>query len=273
MLLRGLALVLIVIAFARPQAGRGHREILTEGIDIVLTIDVSSSMEAQDLDKRKTRLDVCKEVVADFIRSRESDRIGMVVFAGTSFTECPLTLDYDVLLAFLDHIKIGMMEDGTAIGMGVATSLNRLSASKAKSRVIILLTDGVNNRGEIDPITAARMAAALGVKIYTIGAGSEGTVMQKVDSIFGPRYVQVPVEIDEKTLKQIAFVTGGRYFRATSGEKLEEVYREIGKLEKMQVKTREYVTYNDLFHLVLWPAMGLVVLEVVLTTTKLRTVP
>lgn len=271
--LRSLAILLLVVAFARPQAGRGHREIESEGIDIILAVDVSSSMEAKDLDSKKTRLDVCKGVVDDFIRSREGDRIGMVVFAGRSLTECPLTLDHDILLSFLEHIKIGMIEDGTAIGMGLATSISRLAGSKSKSKVIILLTDGINNRGEIDPVTAARMAGALGIKVYTVGAGSEGTVMQKVDSVFGPRYVQVPVEIDEKILRQIATSTAGAYFRATSGERLVEVYKEIGKLEKTKVKTREYVTYNDLFPWFVWPVVAILLIETLLVTTRLRTVP
>lgn len=272
---RCLALILFTLAMARPQAGREGREILSQGIDIVVAIDVSSSMKAKDLDnQRKTRLEVCKEVVAEFVKGRANDRLGLVVFAGESFTQCPLTLDYDVLLNFLDGVQMATEDwDGTAIGLGIATAVNRLRESEATSKVIILLTDGVNNRGEIDPLTAARAARALGIRIYTIGAGSEGTIMQEVDGIFGKRYVPVKVEIDEETLRRVADETGGRYFRATSEEKLSEIYTAIGEMEKTEIKTREYVDYSEWFPYFLWPGLILLGVEVLFANTRFRRLP
>ncbi len=276
--LRCAGLCLLILALARPQFGRRSREVLTQGIDIVLALDVSTSMEAKDLDSRKNRLEVCKEAVAQFIQGRENDRIGMVIFSGESFTQCPLTLDYGVLLTLLDHVSTdlvrqGMLEDGTAIGMGIATAVNRLRGTPAKSKVVILLTDGVNNKGEIDPITAAKAAAAVGVKVYTIGAGSEGTIMQKVDGMFGPRYVPVQVEIDEKVLREMARITGGRYYRATDSRKMEDVYNEISRLEKTDIKTKEYEEYSELFGYFLGPSLALVALEVALANTRFRRIP
>lgn len=273
---RCVALILLIAAMARPQSGREGREILSQGIDIALAIDVSSSMEAKDLaDQRKTRLEVCKEVVAQFAQGRANDRLGLVVFAAEAYTQCPLTLDYGVFLNFLDGVEIaGKDWDGTAIGLGIATAVNRLRESEAKSKVIILLTDGKNNRGEIDPMTAARAAEAVGIRIYAIGAGSRGTIMQEVDGgIFGKRFVPVKVEIDEETLKKVADATGGKYFRATSEEKLEEIYAEIGEMEKTEIKVREYVDYRELFHLFLYPGLALLSLELVLGNTRFRRLP
>ena len=274
--LRCVALLLLVAALARPLSGREGREVLTQGIDIVLALDVSSSMEAKDLDhQKKTRLEVCREVVAQFVEGRVNDRLGLVVFAGEAYTQCPLTLDYGVFRGFLDAVQIADESwDGTAIGTGIAVAVNRLRKSEAKSKVVILLTDGVNNRGEIDPITAAKAAEAVGVRIYTIGAGSMGTVMQKVDGgIFGPRLVPVKVEIDEETLREVASTTGGRYYRATSEKKLEEIYDEIGEMERVEIKTRDYVDYKDLFPLFLWPGIVLLGAEVLLTHTRFRRIP
>lgn len=272
-ILRALALFLFILALARPQSGRHSEEILTEGIDIILCLDVSGSMKAEDF-KPKNRLHVAKEAAAQFISGRKNDRMGMVVFAGQSFTQCPLTLDQDILLALLDRIHIGMIEDGTAIGMALGTSINRLQDSSAKSKVIILLTDGINNRGQIDPITAARMAEALSIKIYAIGAGTKGTAPYPVeDHIFGKRYVQMPVEIDEQTLMEIASITGGQYFRATNAEKLGQIYAEIDQLEKTQVKTKEYVEYSEKFHIALMPAFVLLMMEVILAHTRFRKIP
>ena len=271
--LRCVGLGLLILALARPQFGRRSRDVLTQGIDIVLAIDVSTSMEAKDLDSRMSRLEVCKEAVAQFIKGRENDRIGMVIFAGESFTQAPLTLDYGVLLTVLDNVRTGMVEDGTAIGLGVATAVNRLRATPAKSKVVVLLTDGVNNKGEIDPITAARAAAAVGVKVYTIGAGSEGTIMQKVDGLFGPHYVPVKVEIDEKVLQEIARTTGGRYYRATDARKMEDIYAEISRLEKTDIKTKEYTEYSELFGYFLAPCLALVTIEAALANTRFRRIP
>ncbi len=273
---RCLALVLLVLALARPQSGRESREFLTQGIDIVLALDVSSSMKAKDLDhQQKSRLDVCKEVVTQFVEGRRNDRLGLVVFAGESYTQCPLTLDYRIFQTFLDLVEIaGDSWDGTAIGTGIATAVNRLRKSDAKSKVAILLTDGVNNRGEIDPITAAKAAKVVGVRIYTIGAGSDGTVRRKVDSgIFGSRYVTDKVEIDEEVLKEVAAITGGRYYRATSEQKLEEIYTEIGEMEKVEIKTRDYVDYDERFAGFLWPGLFLIGLEVLLANTRFRRIP
>lgn len=271
--LRGLALSLMVVALARPQAGRKSEEILTKGIDIVLTLDVSTSMRAEDF-KPNNRLWVAKEVAKDFIRGRRNDRIGLVIFAGKSFTQCPLTLDYGVLLDFLDRVEIGMVEDGTAIGMGLATAINRLRESQAKSKVVILLTDGRNNRGEIDPVTAAKAARPLGIKIYTIGAGKRGSAPYLVDDpIFGRRYVRLPVEIDEKTLEEVARTTGGRYFRATDAQKLSAIYKEISQMEKTKIKTREYMEYSERFGRFLFPALLFLMIEIVLANTRFRKIP
>ena len=273
--LKILGLGCLVTAMARPQAGREVREISSQGIDIMLTLDVSSSMELNDLDQgQKSRLQVAKEVVADFIGGRDSDRIGMVIFAGESFTQCPLTLDYDVLLEFLQGVKIADERwDGTAIGMALINASNRLRDSEAKSQVAILLTDGVNNAGEIEPLTAADVAAAVGIRVYTIGVGSDGTIRRPVQGVFGTRYQTVQVEIDEETLKEVAERTGGKYFRATSGEKLEEIYREIGALEATEIKSEVHVDYSERFAFFLWPGLALLLGEMLLANTRFRRLP
>lgn len=273
--IRCIALSLLVLGIARPQAGQSGREILTQGLDIALAVDVSTSMNAKDLDRDQSRLDVCKDVVTDFVNGRTNDRLGLVVFAGESYTQCPLTLDYGIFLSLLEDVRLADERwDGTAIGTGIATAVNRLRSSNAKSRIIILLTDGVNNRGEVDPLTAAKAAKAMGIRIYTIGAGSEGTITQRVDGgIFGPRYERIRVEIDEETLKEVADITGGRYYRATSEQKLEEIYAEIGEMEKAEIKTRDYVEYDELFPWFLTPALGLLGLEILLAHTRFRRLP
>ncbi|MEW6752300.1 MAG: VWA domain-containing protein [Candidatus Latescibacterota bacterium] len=265
----------LVLGMARPQAGRQVRELSAEGIDIMLVLDVSSSMELNDLDEgQKTRLQVAKEVIADFIAGRVSDRIGMVVFAAESFTQCPLTLDYGVLLQFLKGVDIAAQEwDGTAIGMGLVNACNRLRESDAKSRIAILLTDGVNNAGEIEPLTAADVAAAVGIRVYAIGVGSEGAIRRPVRGIFGTRYQTIQVEMDEETLQEVAARTGGRYYRATSERKLEEVYREIGQLETTEVKARVHVDYSERYPYLLWPGFVLLLGEIVLTNTRFRRIP
>lgn len=271
--LRCLALVLLTLAFARPQSGREGREVLSRGIDIVLAIDASSSMEATDL-ADVSRLEVCKQVVADFVEGRINDRLGLVAFAGEAYTQCPPTLDYGVFLDFLKHVRIAEEDwDGTAIGTAIATAVNRLRDSDARSKVVVLLTDGLNNRGEVDPLTAARAAEALGVRIYTIGAGSDGEMVRQVSGLFGPKRVRVPVEIDEETLKEVAAMTGGRYFRATSEEKLEAIYAEIGEMEKSDIKTRDYVDYSELFPAFLFPGFLILGLESLLVNTRFRRIP
>jgi Ca-activated chloride channel family protein len=273
-LLRLLFISLIIIAFARPQSGSQMRETTTEGVDIILALDVSSSMLAEDF-KPKNRLEAAKKVAEEFIQGRQNDRLGLVIFAGESFTQCPLTLDYGVLMTLLQDIKVADQDwDGTAIGMGVVNAVNRLRDSKAKSKVIILLTDGVNNRGEVDPITASNIAAAIEVKIYTIGAGSQGTALYPVnDPLLGKRFVPMPVEIDEEVLKQIAANTKGRYFRATDTKKLSEIYAEIGELEKTKIEVKEFTRYDEYFHFFLLIGLGLFVLEMILTNSIFRKLP
>jgi len=272
-LLRLAALALMIIAFARPQAGSREEEMITEGIDIVLSMDISSSMLAEDF-QPKNRLEAAKLVAADFIKGRSNDRIGMVVFAGQSFTQCPLTLDYGILLKFLEEIHIGQIEDGTAIGMGLGTSINRLRDSKARSKVVILLTDGQNNRGELDPITAARIAKSFNIRVYTIGAGSKGEALYPVDDpIFGRRYVRMPVNIDEDLLRRVAEITSGQYFRATYKTSLERIYKEISAMEKTKIEVKQYTRYRELFSRYLIAALILLALEVILGNTIFRKIP
>ena len=271
--LRVLVVVLLVLALARPQSGRTEEQINTEGIDIVIALDISGSMRAVDF-KPKNRIEAAKEVAARFIKGRKSDRIGLVVFAAESYTQCPLTLDYGILLHFLKQVDVGLVKDGTAIGLGIANAVNRLRYSTAKSKVIILLTDGRNNAGEVDPITAARIAKALGVRIYTIGVGTRGNALYPVDDpFFGRRYVSMPVEIDEDLLREIARETGGRYFRATDTAALERIFDEIGKLEKTKIEVKHYVRYKELFIRFLLPAFAILLLEIVVANTRFRKLP
>ncbi|WP_456408831.1 vWA domain-containing protein [Caldithrix abyssi] len=272
--LRLIAVTLIILALARPQSSHKEEEIITEGIDIVLTMDVSTSMLAEDF-RPKNRIEAAKMVAKEFIEGRKNDRIGLVVFAGESFTQCPLTLDYGVLYHILDNMKVADQEwDGTAIGMGLATAINRLKDSKAKSKVIILLTDGRNNRGQIDPITAARMAKAMGIRVYTIGTGTRGTAMYPIDDpLWGRRYVPMRVDIDEDLLKEVAAITGGKYFRATDTEKLREIYKEIGEMEKTKIEVKEYTRYEEFFVYFLTFGLLLLVLELVLGNTYFKKIP
>jgi len=272
-LIRVGVIILLILTLSRPQSRTKEEELLTEGIDIILCMDISSSMLAEDF-KPKNRLEASKLVAAEFIKGRKNDRIGMVVFAGRSYTQCPLTLDYSILIKFLEEIKIGMVEDGTAIGMAIANCVNRLRDSKAKSKVIILLTDGRNNRGELDPVTAAQVAKAMDIRIYTIGAGKRGEALYPVDDpIFGKRYVRMPVEIDEDILIKISQETSGQYFRATDEKKLEEIFNEIGEMEKTKIEIKEYTRYSELFSTFLIPAMLLFLLEIILTNTRFRKIP
>ena len=274
MVMRSLVLALLVLALARPQAGSGTESVLSEGIDIVLAIDVSGSMKAEDF-KPKNRLAVAKEVVADFIVGRTSDRIGMVVFAADSFTQSPLTLDYNVLLELLDSVEIGMIDERrTAIGMAVATASNRLRESDGDSKVVILLTDGRSNAGEIDPVTAAQAAAALGIKIYTIGAGTpEGGLVPVDDPIRGRRYVRVENDIDEEMLRKIASLTGGRYFRATNEDMLATIYERIGELEKTKIEVKHFTTYEEIAPRLMLVALVLLLFELLAGATILRGLP
>jgi Ca-activated chloride channel family protein len=273
-LLRLLFISFIILAFARPQSGSKMRETTTDGVDIILALDVSSSMLAEDF-KPRNRLVAAMKVAEEFIQGRQNDRIGMVIFAGESFTQCPLTLDYGVLLTLLQETKVADPDwDGTAIGMGIINAVNRLRESKAKSKVIILLTDGVNNRGQVDPITASNIASALKIKIYTIGAGSRGTALYPVnDPILGKRFVPMQVEIDEDVLKKIAENTYGRYFRATNTEKLANIYKEIGELEKTKIEVKEFTRYNEYFDYFLGAGLVLFILEIVFAHTFFRKIP
>lgn len=261
-ILQWFAFSLIVLAIARPQYKNTTIERSAEGIDIVLTLDISTSMKAEDL--KPNRLEAAKDVARNFINKRLSDRIGLVVFAKKSFTVVPPTLDYDLLKKMLADIEMGVIEDGTAIGMGIATAVNRLKDSKAESKVIILLTDGQNNSGEIDPVTAADLAASYEIKIYTIGAGTRGTAPYPVqDPVFGKRYQNVPVNIDEEMLTQIAEITGGAYFRATDTEKLEDIYAQIDELEKTEIEEVIYTDYQDLYPRFLLPGILLLVFSII----------
>jgi Ca-activated chloride channel family protein len=270
---RIIAITSLVVAFARPQSGTESREVSARAIDIMLALDVSGSMKAEDF-KPLNRLHVAKEEIKRFVKKRTNDRIGLVIFSQSSFTQCPLTLDYGVLLNFLEQVRFGMIQDGTAIGMALANCVNRLRESPSKSKVIILLTDGVNNAGEIDPLTAAGIAKTMAVKIYAIGVGKPGNAMYPVDDpIFGKRYVYLPNEIDEESLREIASKTGGRYFRARSEKELEEIYDEIDQLEKTEIKVSEYVQYRELFPFFVYLGLGFLILEMVLGQTIFRKIP
>ncbi|MBM4053842.1 MAG: VWA domain-containing protein [Planctomycetes bacterium] len=275
--LRLVAIVLCIIALARPQHGNEQTKITTEGIDIVLAIDVSGSMLAEDFEmggKRQNRLYVVKQVVKDFINKRTTDPIGLVVFAAQGYTQCPLTLDYGILVQLLEKIETGMLQDGTAIGSGIASSVDRLRNTKAKSKVIVLLTDGRNNAGEIDPYTAAELAKAFGIKIYTIGAGSKGLVPYPARDLFGNKVMkQVKIDIDDESLMEIAKITGGRYYRATDTESLKEIYQQIDALEKTETEITHYKEYKELFHYFLLPAFGCLLVELYLKKTKFRKIP
>ncbi len=266
-------LVFLSIAAARPRSGSIREETFTEGIDIMLVLDISSSMRAEDF-KPKNRIEAAKLVAADFIQARANDRIGLVVFAAKAFTQCPLTLDYGVLLDFLKGVQIGQIEDGTAIGTAIATGLNRLRDSTSKSKVMILLTDGINNRGQVDPITAAQAARALGIRIYTIGAGRRGYALYPVDDpFFGTRHVRMPVEIDEQSLTRIAELSGGKYFRATDTESLRKIYEEIDKLEKTKIEVHHFTRYRELFPIFILIGALLLLLDILLSNTIFRKLP
>jgi Ca-activated chloride channel homolog len=253
------AYALIVVALARPQLQNTTVERFAEGIDIVISIDISSSMLAEDI--KPNRLIAAKEVAADFIEKRESDRIGINVFARESFTVVPPTLDYTLVKNMLETVDLGMVRDGTAIGMGIATAINRLRDSEAESKVIILLTDGMNNAGEIDPVTAGEMAATFGIRIYTIGIGTRGTAPYPIDDpIFGRRYQNVPVHIDEEMLQHIASITGGKYWRATDLDEFIEVYNEIDRLETTEIEEIIYVDYEDRYPVYLLSGIGFLLL-------------
>lgn len=270
-LLRMIALALIVVALARPQSTSKGENVYSEGIDIVLALDISGSMLAEDF--QPNRIEAAKNVAQDFIGGRTNDRIGLVIFAGESFTQCPLTVDYTVLKSLIKPLKSGMIEDGTAIGLGLANAVNRLKESKAKSKVIILLTDGVNNRGEIDPITAAQIAQSYGIRVYTVGVGTIGEAPYPVQTPFGTRYQMVAVEIDERTMREIARMTQGKYYRATDNRKLRSIYQEIDQLEKTRIEVRSYRRYKELFYSFVFVSVLLLIIDIGLSNTYLRKIP
>ncbi len=270
--LRCAAFVLLVVALARPQDVDEQRRSSAEGIDIMLAVDVSGSMLARDF--KPDRTTAAKEVAGSFIADRYGDRLGLVVFAGEAFTQSPLTTDQSTLQTMLSRIRSGIIEDGTAIGNGLATAINRLRESDAKSKVIILLTDGVNNRGEIAPLMAADIAADMGIKVYTIGVGTRGKAPYPVVDMFGNMSFQpMDVEIDEKTLEGIAERTGGRYFRATDNDKLQSIYDEINQLEKSKVEVTDYTVYHERFLALLLAALGVLLLEFVFSNIILKRIP
>lgn len=271
MLLRTVALSMIIIAIARPRSSSKMDKIDTEGIDIVLAMDVSTSMLARDF--TPDRISAAKDIAIEFISQRPSDRIGIVVFAGESYTQCPLTTDRATLINLMKEIQTGLIEDGTAIGNGLATAVARMQGSDAKSRVVILLTDGVNNRGEITPQTAADIAKTYGIRVYTIGVGANGTAPYPVITPWGVQMQDVEVEIDEDLLKGIAETTGGRYFRATDNTKLSEIYSEINKMEKARTTIDSFPVYKELFMDFALVALICLLLEVVFNTFILKRLP
>ena len=273
--LRAAAFALLVVALARPQDIEQNVRTNTEGIDIVLAIDVSASMLARDF--RPDRITAAKEVAGSFVADRYGDRIGLVVFAAEAFTQSPLTTDQSTLQTLLARIRSGLIDDsGTAIGNGLATAINRLRESEAKSKVIILLTDGVNNRGQIAPMTAAEIARAQGIRVYTIGVGTEGTAPYPAVDIYGQPtgdVVMAKVEIDEKTLGAMADLTGGKYFRATDNAKLKAIYDEINQLEKSKVEVTERISYHERFLVWALAALGALLLEFLLSNLVLKRIP
>jgi Ca-activated chloride channel family protein len=275
--LRSASLFLIILAASRPQAVLEETRIYVEGIDIVLTVDASSSMRAMDFEmggRRIDRLEAVKYVVSDFIKKRPNDRMGMVAFSALAYTVCPLTLDHDWLEQNLERVRIGMIEDGTAIGSAISASLNRVKDTETKEKIIILLTDGRNNAGRISPMAAAEAAEALGVRIYTIGAGTKGLAPYPVKDMFGNTVLRpVQIEIDEDLLERIAETTGGEYFRATDIASLEEIYNEIDKLEKTPMEETGYNIYRELFGFILVPGLILLLMEIILSNTYLRRIP
>ncbi len=268
--LRGLAIALLIVALARPQSSTSKQNVTIEGIDIVIALDISSSMLAMDL--QPNRLEAAKEVASEFIAGRPNDRFGLVIFSGEAFTQCPLTTDHVVLNNLFKDVHSGMIEDGTAIGDGLATAINRLKDSQAVSKVIILLTDGVNNMGSVDPLSAAEMAKVFGIRVYTIGVGTEGTAPYPVQTPFGVQTQYVEVKIDEALLQKIAEMTDGKYFRATSNRKLREIYSEIDKMEKSKIDITEFRKKKEEYFPLALLAFIFITLEVVLKNTIFKSV-
>ena len=270
-LLRLAAIALVIIVLARPQSINSSDVSNSEGIDIVMALDISGTMMAQDF--QPTRLEAAKKVTAEFINDRKNDKIGLVVFGGESFTQCPLTTDHRVLLNLLNEVKFGMIEDGTAIGLGLANSVNRLKDSKSKSRVVILLTDGSNNRGQIAPLTAAELAESYGIRVYTIGVGSRGNATARVMTPSGMQTMQVSGDFDERTLTEIASITNGKYFRATDNTSLKEIYDDINEMEKYHISVNTVTKKKELYMSFAVLALALMAFELILRRTWLRNIP
>src|SRR3989338_1693026 len=272
-LTRLLAMIFFIAALASPQTGTGEEKTTEQVVDIVIALDVSGSMATLDFHP-DNRLVAAKLEAKRFIEGRRHDRIGLVVFAGQSVTQCPLTVDHQAILSLLDKIQLGMLEDGTAIGVGLANAVNRLRNSEAKSKVVVLLTDGVNNSGEIDPLTSAELAKQYGIRVHTIGVGKEGeSILPVQDPRFGLRYLKVETQIDEKVLKAISQKTGGVYFRAQDEKALREIFREIDRLEKTEIQVDKYIYYDERYFWFLWPAFLLLLLEIIWTNLVLVKIP
>ena len=268
--LRVAAITLLSIALARPQLTNRWSSESTEGIDIMMALDISGTMQAEDL--KPNRLEAAKQVASDFVIARPNDQIGLVVFAGESFTQCPLTTDHAVLVNLFKSVKFGMIEDGTAIGLGLANAVNRMKDSPTKSKVVILLTDGSNNRGDIDPMTAAEIAKTFGIRVYAVGVGSHGQARVPVQTPMGVQYMTMDSEFDETTLQNIASTTGGQYFRATDNNSLKQIYEQIDQLEKTKLRVREYAKHTDTFAPFLMAALLCLLAEILLRYFVLRTI-
>ena len=268
--LRVAAITLLSIALARPQLTNRWSSESTEGIDIMMALDISGTMQAEDL--KPNRLEAAKQVASDFVIARPNDQIGLVVFAGESFTQCPLTTDHAVLINLFKSVKFGMIEDGTAIGLGLANAVNRMKDSPTKSKVVILLTDGSNNRGDIDPMTAAEIAKTFGIRVYAVGVGSHGQARVPVQTPVGVQYMMMDSEFDENTLQNIATTTGGQYFRATDNNSLKQIYEQIDQLEKTKLRVREYAKHTDTFAPFLMAALLCLLAEILLRYFVLRTI-
>lgn len=268
--LRVAVIVLLSLALARPQLSNRWSKESTEGIDIMMALDISGTMQAEDL--KPNRLEAAKAVATDFVIDRPNDQIGLVVFAGESFTQCPLTTDHAVLVNLFKSVKFGMIEDGTAIGLGLANAINRMKDSETKSKVVILLTDGSNNRGEIDPQTAAEIAKTYGIRVYAVGVGSHGQARVPVQTPMGTQYMMMDSEFDEETLRQIASTTGGAYFRATDNSSLKKIYEEIDQLEKTKLRVREFSKRTEHFAPFLIAAVMCLLLEIIIRYFALKTI-
>lgn len=275
--MRWLVLALLITGLARPQLGKGGAKITASGVDIVVALDLSGSMLSEDFklhNEPANRITIAKDVLTKFINRRVSDRIGLIAFAGRAYTAAPLTLDHQFLLENLDRLNVGVIEDSTAIGSALAAASNRLRDVKSKSKIIILMTDGQNNAGKIPPLTAAEAAQALGIKIYTVGVGTRGLAQMPVTDQLGRKYyVTQQVDIDEDTLRKIADETGGKYFRADSAETLQDIYRNIDRLEKTEVSLKKFERYADVFDYFVLPGMVLLLLEIVLSNSVWRKLP